>query len=130
LYRRVTAPALLGNFLAVADLDGYVHLLSRRDGALLGFERVAKDRIGHRPVVQGAVAYVYANDGTVAALRASGSAGGGTAAVRSPQLGADVLPDLSPVVNPRALPPGAATPGAAPPVPADPGASPAGNPVP
>ena len=73
-HRRLTAPALLGNYLAVGDLEGYVHLISRRDGRLLGFERVAKDRIGHQPVVDGGVAYVYANDGTVAALRAGAAA--------------------------------------------------------
>jgi outer membrane protein assembly factor BamB len=130
-YRRVTAPALLGSFLAVGDLDGYVHLLSRRDGALLGYGRIAKARIGHRPVVAGGVAYVYANDGTVAALRPSGSAGGGAAAVRSPQLGADELPDLSPIVNPGTAPtaPPAPTPGAAP-DPGPPAAAPTGGPAP
>lgn len=32
--RRVTAPALLGSAVAVGDLDGYVHFLSRSDGSL------------------------------------------------------------------------------------------------
>lgn len=73
-HRRLTAPALLGNHLAVGDLDGYVHLISRRDGRLLGFQRVAKDRIGHQPVVANGVAYVYANDGTLAAFRAGSAA--------------------------------------------------------
>ncbi|MCG6940746.1 MAG: outer membrane protein assembly factor BamB [Thiohalocapsa sp.] len=104
-YRKVTAPALVGDFLVVADLDGYVHLLSRRDGALLGFTRVTKAQIGHQPVVSGGVVYVYANNGVVAALRPTGSAAGGAAAQRAPQLGADQLPDLSPVVNPGLPPP-------------------------
>lgn len=125
-WRRVTGPALLGRFLAVADLEGYVHLLSRRDGALLGFERVTKARIGHRPVVDGGVAYVYANDGTVAALRPSTSAatGGGAAAVRAPELQTDELPELPPGVTPGAAPmpatppPAAAPPASAPPPPA------------
>jgi len=73
-HRRLTAPALLGDHLAVGDLQGYVHVISRQDGRLLGYERVAKDRIGHRPVVVNGVAYVYANDGTVSALRAGASA--------------------------------------------------------
>lgn len=105
-HRRVTAPALLGDDLVVADLDGYVHLLSRRDGALLGFERVAKARIGHRPVVAGGVAYVYANDGTVAALRPSARAAtGGAAAVVSPALDRDDPPPLPPGVAPEAAAP-------------------------
>jgi len=82
-----------------------VHLLSRRDGALLGFTRVTKAQIGHQPVVSGGVVYVYANNGVVAALRPTGSAAGGAAAQRAPQLGADQLPDLSPVVNPGLPPP-------------------------
>ncbi|WP_058554503.1 outer membrane protein assembly factor BamB [Thiohalocapsa sp. ML1] len=107
-HRRLSAPALLGNTLAVGDLDGYVHLVSADDGQLLGFERVTKGRIGHQPVVAGGVAYVYADDGTVAALRAgaTGAAGGGggSAAVRAPALGIDALPDLSPVMSPPTAP--------------------------
>ena len=33
--RQLTAPALLGGALAVGDLDGYVHFLSRSDGSLM-----------------------------------------------------------------------------------------------
>jgi len=120
LHRRLTAPALLGNFIVVADRDGYVHLLSRRDGALLGFDRVTKAQIGHQPVVDGGVAYVYANNGVVAAVRPTGSAAGGAAAQRAPQLGADELRELSPLVNP----------GLAPTPPGEPAPAPAGDAVP
>jgi outer membrane protein assembly factor BamB len=130
-YRRVTAPALLGNYLAVGDLEGYVHLLSRRDGALLGFERVSKARIGHRPVVAGAVAFVYANDGTVAALRPSTtSAAGGAAAVASPDLDRDELPELPPMVTPGATPPAAPSAPTGPPAPVGPGPAPTSSPTP
>ncbi|MBK1649656.1 outer membrane protein assembly factor BamB [Rhabdochromatium marinum] len=71
-YRRLTAPALLGNQLVVADVDGWVHWINRADGRLLARERVAKDRIVHRPVVADGRVFVYANDGTVAALQARG----------------------------------------------------------
>lgn len=95
-HRRLTAPALLGNDLAVGDLEGYVHLISRRDGRLLGFERVAKDRIGHQPVVDGGVAYIYANDGTLAALRA------GAAALPAPGASVSGAGAASKVENPDA----------------------------
>ena len=36
-----TAPALAGRFLAVGDLQGYVHFLSREDGSFVA--RVATD---------------------------------------------------------------------------------------
>jgi outer membrane protein assembly factor BamB len=105
LHRRLTAPALLGNYVLVGDREGYVHLISRRDGQLLGFERVAKARIGHAPLVNGGVAYVYLDDGSVAALRpsANASVGGGSAAIRAPQLGAEATPNLDPILD-RATP--------------------------
>jgi outer membrane protein assembly factor BamB len=88
LYRRLTAPALAGNALVVGDIEGYVHWISRRDGRLLGRERVSKSRIGATPVVAGGVVYVQADDGTVAALRAGAAAGGtppaSAAAVQQP----------------------------------------------
>jgi len=49
--RRVTAPLLLGERLAVADLQGYVHLLSREDGAF-----VARSATDGSPVLAPAVA--------------------------------------------------------------------------
>lgn len=67
-YRRLSAPALVGDQLVVADFDGWLHWIDRRDGRLLARERVAKDRIGHRPAVEGLRVFVYADDGTVAAL--------------------------------------------------------------
>ncbi|MGB5832319.1 MAG: outer membrane protein assembly factor BamB [Thiohalocapsa sp.] len=104
--RRLTAPSLLGNYLAVGDLEGYVHLISRRDGRLLGFERVAKDRIGHQPVVANGIAYIYANNGTLAALRAGATAlpkpgasisGAGAATkVASPDDGPEAAPLIGP----------------------------------
>ncbi len=130
LHRRLTAPALLGSFLAVADREGYLHLLSRHDGALLGFGRVAKAQIGHRPVTAGGIAYVYANNGVVAAVRPMGTAAGGAAAERAPRLGTDELPDLSPVVNPVPAAAPATPAGGAPPYPAEPGTAPPGGPAP
>jgi len=100
-HRRLTAPALLGSYLAVGDLEGYLHLLSRRDGRLLGYERVSKDRIGQAPVVADGLAYVYANDGTVAAVRAGSlvrpepgaSVSGAGAASKPPPLKEDNPPE-------------------------------------
>ena len=39
--RRPGAPQVLGDYLAVDDVQGYVHLLNRNDGSLVG--RVATD---------------------------------------------------------------------------------------
>ena len=69
LYRRVTAPAVLGNRLIVGDLEGWLHLVDRSDGRILGRVRVAKSPIHHTPVIENGLVYVYAADGTLAALR-------------------------------------------------------------
>lgn len=73
-HRRLTAPAIVGNLLVIGDGEGWVHWVDRNDGRLLARERVAKDPIVHRPVVAGEQVFVYANDGTVAAVTARGSA--------------------------------------------------------
>ena len=39
--RRLTAPLAIGNVVAVGDVEGYVHFLSRESGAFVG--RVATD---------------------------------------------------------------------------------------
>ena len=59
LYRRVSSPVLIGEWLVVGDFEGYLHVLSPSDGAFVG--RVATDgsaivtsplRVGERVVVQ------------------------------------------------------------------------------
>ena len=68
-YRQLTAPALIGNLIAVGDLDGYVHLIAQKDGRLVGRTRIArKGAINTRPVVAGNRLVVYANDGTLAVM--------------------------------------------------------------
>jgi outer membrane protein assembly factor BamB len=69
MYRQLTAPALIGNLIAVGDLQGYVHLLAQADGRLVGRTRVTKKgAISTRPMVAQGRLYVYGNDGTLAAL--------------------------------------------------------------
>jgi outer membrane protein assembly factor BamB len=62
----------------VGDLEGYLRWVSARDGRLLGRVRVAKAAVASTPVVVGQTVYVQLDNGTVAAVRASG-AGTGTA---------------------------------------------------
>lgn len=72
-YRRLTAPAVIGNLVAVGDLEGYVHWLDRRDGRILAQVEVADGPITARPLVAGGKLYIYGDDGTVAALSAGSS---------------------------------------------------------
>lgn len=73
-YRQLTAPALLPDLIAVGDMDGYLHLLARSDGRLVGRTRVTgKGAITAPPLVAGARLFVYADDGTLAALSLGGA---------------------------------------------------------
>ena len=72
-YRQLTAPIVVGNALVVGDVEGYVHWLSRRDGRLLGRERVAKAAVASAPVLMGQTLYLQLENGTIAAVRATGT---------------------------------------------------------
>jgi len=102
-YRQLTAPVVIGNALAVGDLEGYVHWVSRRDGRLLGRERGAKAAVASTPVVAGETLYLQLENGTIAALRATGAASRTTSSA-----------DPSASARPSAS---AASPGAEPPIP-------------
>ena len=67
-YRRLSAPAVLGDYVLVGDFEGYVHWLSREDGRLLARIRVGSAPISNRPLVVDDVAYVYGDGGALAAL--------------------------------------------------------------
>ena len=67
-FRQLTAPALINNLIVVGDLEGWVHLLARTDGRLVGRVRVTKAPIIARPVVVNGLVYVYATDGTLAVI--------------------------------------------------------------
>ncbi len=71
-YRRLTAPALLGEVLLVGDLEGYLHGLATADGQVVARTRLTKASISQPPQVVDGVAYVYADDGTLAALTTGG----------------------------------------------------------
>jgi len=66
--RRLTAPALVKDYVVVGDFEGYLHLLSQEDGSLVGRIRVDKNAIEAMPVVFDDVVYVYTSGGTVAAI--------------------------------------------------------------
>ena len=67
--RKLTAPAVYGNYVVVGDFEGYVHWLSTSDGRQLGRIKVADSPIDAKPIVVDNTVYIYANDGTLAALQ-------------------------------------------------------------
>lgn len=67
--RRLTAPAVVGDYVVVGDFEGYVHWLRRDTGDLAAREKVDGSGISAPPVALGDVLYVYGDSGKLAALR-------------------------------------------------------------
>ncbi len=67
--RRVTAPVIFGDYLAVGDYKGYVHLLAQEDGRQVGRIRVFRSPIRIPPLVVDDYLIVYGSDGDLAVLK-------------------------------------------------------------
>lgn len=65
--RKLTAPETFHDYVAVADYEGYVHLLSRYDGKISGRIEVDSKGVSARPLVVDDVLYIYGNSGKLAA---------------------------------------------------------------
>jgi outer membrane protein assembly factor BamB len=66
--RKVTAPTSFGNYIAVADFEGYVHLLSQVDGRIVGRIRVDDDGVRSKMITSNNTLYAYGNSGRLTAL--------------------------------------------------------------
>ena len=69
LNRDLSAPAVFGGFLILADKKGYLHVLSQVDGSIVGRAKIDGSgvRVPLRPVDD--LLYVYSNDGKLAAYK-------------------------------------------------------------
>ncbi len=65
--RSLTAPEPIEDYVAVADYEGYVHLLSRYDGSIAGRLAVDGSGISSKLQVVDDVLYVYGNSGELSA---------------------------------------------------------------
>jgi len=70
LRRGLTSPEVDGDWVVLADFEGYVHWLDKASGALLGRARAAKGRITNAPVAQNGIVYVQTDAGQLFAFRA------------------------------------------------------------
>lgn len=69
LYRKLTAPKIMGNYIVTGDFKGYLHWLSKEDGKLVGRNKVSRDVINAAPIIINGLAYVLANDGSLSVLQ-------------------------------------------------------------
>jgi len=67
--RMLTTPVAYGSYVVVGDFEGYVHWLSSSDGRQLGRVQITDSPIDAKPVVVDDTIFVYAKDGTLAALK-------------------------------------------------------------
>ena len=70
LRRAVTAPALAGDTLVVADFDGYLHWLDAATGEMLARAKSGSGRISNAPQAAGDLLLVQTDSGDVQAWRA------------------------------------------------------------
>ena len=67
-YRAVTAPRAFNNYVAVADFEGYLHLLSQIDGRIVGRTRIDNDGVRANLLSVNEMLYVFGNSGRLTAL--------------------------------------------------------------
>jgi outer membrane protein assembly factor BamB len=67
-YRRLSAPAVVGDYVIVGDFEGYVHWMASADGHFVARTRVDSDGILVQPLVVDGRAYVLGNGGEIAVL--------------------------------------------------------------
>ena len=74
--RRVSAPAVVGEYLVVGDFEGYLHWLDKSDGRMVARSRVGRAGIRVQPQVADDLVIVYGDKGELAALRIDAAPGG------------------------------------------------------
>jgi outer membrane protein assembly factor BamB len=65
--RNVTAPARVGDYLVVGDVEGYLHWLDKRTGDFVARTRPADAPYIAPPLVVGNILYAFSSDGTLTA---------------------------------------------------------------
>ncbi len=67
--RSLSAPAVVGDYVVVADLDGYVHWFDRTTGTVAGRAKTSGDRVTNPPLSIDGMLYVISDKGDISALR-------------------------------------------------------------
>ena len=67
-HRSLSAPSVVGDFVAVADLEGYVHFFDKATGAIAGRIKTSGDRVTNAPLAALGNLYVISDKGDIIAL--------------------------------------------------------------
>ncbi|MCB1649719.1 MAG: outer membrane protein assembly factor BamB [Pseudomonadales bacterium] len=65
--RKITSPRAIGNYVAVGDFEGYLHLLSQIDGHFAARVRVDREGVRGNLTVDNDTIYVFGNSGRLSA---------------------------------------------------------------
>ncbi|MEO8016605.1 MAG: outer membrane protein assembly factor BamB [Pseudomonadota bacterium] len=68
LRRSLSAPVVVGDYVAVADLEGYVHWFDRATGAVAGRVKTGGDRVTNAPLSVDGNLYLITDNGDIVAL--------------------------------------------------------------
>jgi outer membrane protein assembly factor BamB len=68
-HRTLNRPSVTGGYLLVADIQGYLHILSQTDGRFVGRTRVDSSGVSAPTVTDGDIVYILDNDGGVSAYK-------------------------------------------------------------
>jgi outer membrane protein assembly factor BamB len=66
--RSLSAPVVAGDYVVVADLEGYVHYFDRATGELAGRAKSGGDRVTNAPLAVGDLVYVITDKGDIVAF--------------------------------------------------------------
>ncbi len=67
--RRLTAPALIADYLVTGDFEGYLHWINPSDGAIVGRTEVSDEALVQRPIITDRTLFVLDADGELRALQ-------------------------------------------------------------
>ena len=67
-YRDLTAPKAISNYVAIADFEGYLHLVSQIDGRIVGRTLIDNDGIRSNLIDDDGKLIVYGNSGSLVSL--------------------------------------------------------------
>lgn len=71
LRRRLGGPQVFGEYVAVVDFEGYMHVLNQSNGELAARDRVDRKGVRAPMLTDGKTLYVYGNGGSLMAFTAS-----------------------------------------------------------
>ncbi len=67
-YRAITAPTAIGNYIAVADFEGYVHLISQVNGSVVGRTQIDNDGVRANILAANGKLIAFGNSGRLVSL--------------------------------------------------------------